>query len=522
MLVSTVGVYDGDYWCHGMYKKGNKIDSFCSKLTNWSKSEDEAKADTERLKGNPIKVAQAIGIDVSRIEGYYSHIELGIEYPEDVSSFEMVLDQEQLIQFIKNLYGYDPAINRRIEYLLSAEDPKMLASEFRKKITALKRQKRFVDYFESRAFGREIETLANDIFDQLVPLSAELAVDLLEKLMATAPNSLERSDDSNGDVGFAYQNITMLWLEVATRVAKPEKFWMKKIKALIDSDRYGVLDQLLPNANMLLSNTSLRELAAYYDKPVGRSELGWLDTKASANVQSVAEALGDLELFERSVLKRSSKPNSLQLHILVEFSLDHGYTERALEWLADEVIDEPDWLRFRVQTYQQLNQPKLLPNACTRLLTAEPSAKHLQIAIKACPDRIAKWQKLALKLRDMLEVADQIALQLAVDKPEAALRFAVKNYENLQECHYRALTDLLKQVPDDYPLLKVVLLRVLLLDLLNRGFNKAYPHGARYLKALRTLDNKITSYRSLESHQQLEDFLLQKHGKKRSFWALIN
>ena len=92
MLVSTVGVYDGDYWCHGMYKKGNKIDSFCSKLTNWSKSEDEAKADTERLKGNPIKVAQAIGIDVSRIEGYYSHIELGIEYPEDVSSFEMVLD----------------------------------------------------------------------------------------------------------------------------------------------------------------------------------------------------------------------------------------------------------------------------------------------------------------------------------------------------------------------------------------------------------------------------------------------
>ena len=63
------------------------------------------------------------------------------------------LDKEQLIQFIKNLYGYDPAINHRIDCLLSAENPKLLASEFRKKITALKRQKRFVDYFEYRAFG---------------------------------------------------------------------------------------------------------------------------------------------------------------------------------------------------------------------------------------------------------------------------------------------------------------------------------------------------------------------------------
>lgn len=120
MLVSTIGVYDGDYWCHGMYKSGEKIDSFCSIPTYWSNSKEQAKSDSERLKGNPKRVAKEFSIEPAKIEGYYTHLELGkdyskvhqddefkvnnfwvftdfwdelgINYPEDVSGFEIMLD----------------------------------------------------------------------------------------------------------------------------------------------------------------------------------------------------------------------------------------------------------------------------------------------------------------------------------------------------------------------------------------------------------------------------------------------
>ncbi len=120
LLVSTVGVYDGDYWCHHMYRNGEQIDLFCSVPTYWAETEEEAKSSAQRLQGSPERVAKAVGVSASAIEGYYTHInfekeysrvhsndattvdnfwvftdfweKIGIEYPTDISNYSVTID----------------------------------------------------------------------------------------------------------------------------------------------------------------------------------------------------------------------------------------------------------------------------------------------------------------------------------------------------------------------------------------------------------------------------------------------
>lgn len=63
-------------------------------------------------------------------------------------------------------------------------EPKKLVALFKKSISALNRRTAFISYGESYAYrGGALKQLANDIMKQVMPISADLAVDLLEKLL---------------------------------------------------------------------------------------------------------------------------------------------------------------------------------------------------------------------------------------------------------------------------------------------------------------------------------------------------
>jgi len=117
-----------------------------------------------------------------------------------------------------------------------------LAALFKKQIASLNRRKAFVSYSESYELGTEVEQLSWDIFNDLLPLSADLAVDLYEKLLATGVNSLQRCDDPDGYVGGAYQDIILLWLRAAKQSSKTGKHWIKKIKTFKDENDYSLLE----------------------------------------------------------------------------------------------------------------------------------------------------------------------------------------------------------------------------------------------------------------------------------------
>ncbi len=54
--------------------------------------------------------------------------------------------------------------------------------------------------------------------------------------------------------------------------------------------------------------------------------------------------------------------------------------------------------------------------------------------------------------------------------------------------------------------------------LLERGFSKAYHHGASYLKKLDKLAARIDDWRDFPPHDTYKENLRVQHGRKYRFW----
>jgi hypothetical protein len=71
----------------------------------------------------------------------------------------------------------------------------------------------------------------------------------------------------------------------------------------------------------------------------------------------------------------------------------------------------------------------------------------------------------------------------------------------------------------EHPAAAWVLYRALLLDILDRKQTKAYQHAADYLAMTTELAERANL---AEKQQELLLYLRDKHGRKYSFWNLVN
>jgi len=78
-LVSTVHVYDGDYWAHGLFEQGCLLDQFCSQPDYFAEDSETANLMKVKWQGDPETIASRFQIPVDAICGYLSHLPL----PED-------------------------------------------------------------------------------------------------------------------------------------------------------------------------------------------------------------------------------------------------------------------------------------------------------------------------------------------------------------------------------------------------------------------------------------------------------
>lgn len=445
------------------------------------------------------------------------------------------LDKDVLADFIASLHGaIDKSIDQRIERLLLIEDSDALTKSLQKQITSLKRGRKFYDYYETDGFGDEIQQLLAEIEQHILPKSPERAFALLDAFLNTAANSLERCDDSNGYVGGLYQQACLLWLQAAKRSPAPPEGWLERVKRMAANNDYAVFDPLLPNAHLLLSNDQLRQLAFYYETGLrkaldqGADDLRYLSWKV--NLLAIAEALKDTDLYRRAVLLASPQPNPIQLEDLAQFYMRCEDYQGALQWLTepwpttawrDENIER---LSLLAQCHQALNKPQQRLEALRSRLKLSPTFENLQALIPlVTKDEATRLRQQAIDLvMQKNSVTAKLELLLRLEEFELAREIVVADQEELSQCHYATLTRLLELTPAEAIHVRIVLLRCLLDDILNRGKSQAYRHAAVYLKALRTLDQQKPEYAPLISHADYEQQLREQHGRKRSFWPLVD
>jgi len=445
-----------------------------------------------------------------------------------------LLDSVVLASFIASLYGEDEFLDTRIERLLLKNDTSTLIKTLKKKIKSLGINTYYYSYYQTRELANEVRQLQMDIENNILPGSPDQAFHLVNELLDTAENSVNRCDDSDGSVGDVYQDICLLWLKAASQSSVPATGWLPVVRQLADINDYGVLDLLLPNANLLLSEEELRQLAAYYEEGLRSSlkkktdesrDISW-----SVNLQGVAKALKNPAIYIQATLLVSPSPNHMQMESMVEFSLRCGDYDEAMKCLEKDWGDhgwkKPNAIRLSLlaDCYQGLNQPDKRLATLSELMDVEPTFENFQKIQPLVSEEDARQlrEKLIVAVLKESELDDQLGPLLKLNEYSKAEKLAIKGVNEIAEWHYTQLLSLLDEVPEHGHILRILLLRSLADDILDGGRNQAYHHAASYLHQLDKLDKEVNNYSSLPTHTDYMERVKAKHKRKSSFWPQYN
>jgi hypothetical protein len=286
---------------------------------------------------------------------------------------------------------------------------------------------------------------------------------------------------------------------------------------------------------MLLSEEQLKQLARRYEGEIRQAQKKHVE-KGRTNMESlsgrvalgsIAKALKDPVLYERSVIIDSPQPNDLQKIDIIAVYIEFNQLDKALYWLNTDWGSrfESDRLQLLEKVYEKNGDTEQLRHTRQQIYQLEPSYTHLFRYIEILDEEEKNTVKQqAIKQAEQggnITISADLLLQLGETK--RAQQMLISRYQELTDCYYQHLIKLVKQFEkSDCLLATTACYRVLLEDILNRGNSKAYTHAARYFKKLQLIADEINNFEPLIEHSGFIDQLKNDHGRKFSFWKRVS
>ena len=453
---------------------------------------------------------------------------------DDIKQKLSDLDSDILKDFVLELYIQQPDLKQQIETLVLINDPKEFAKAINKRIQSVKRGRKFISYRDGYDFARNLESILADIERGLLDSSPKHAFDLADKFLATADKVLERCDDSAGDISGVYRDSVLIWLNAAKNWNTDKINWLERVYEMFNQNEYGVLDDLLPNSHLLLSQEQLKQLAWRFESelrqaiknPAENDNYNWAASRCEIGLRSMAEALSDSFLYEKATLIRTANPNELQMKSLIKMHLKHEQTEQALKWLNKPWSNRfaSDRLELLEEAYQQNGDNEALKKIRYDyyLLNRDyfTFKRYLEMLEGSEIDKVlSEAINYAIKGNNLLT---DIKLLIQLNEIGKADDLLLSNVDQLDNCFYDDILDVVKLFEQhSYWLDASVCYRALLSDILLKARSKAYSHAAKYFKKIVQLDTEITDYKNIEALHEFIENLKVKHGKKYSFWNRV-
>ena len=441
------------------------------------------------------------------------------------------VDRDQLASLITQLADEDNGIRDRAEALALRGDPMAHADALRQRLERWKRGRHFISYGESTTFGRQLDTWLDELEGELLAVNPEVTLKLVDAFIRSDRRIFDRADDSNGLIGDAYRRACGLWLRAAARLgASPT--WVDRLHDLHADNGYGVRDALLDDAGTVLSELELRRLANIYEQEF-RTEAKrttgdpYCSLAPAAAMGQVARAAGDAELYERSVRLHSPQPNTLQALEIAKQYVRFGPVDKAVPWLtgAAESGRDVDRLALLAEAYEKLGDRSRLLEVRRQLWENTLSAEALREYITLLPpsERDEARRHAVERASHSDDVIMGTSLLLSLGESASAEALAWRLRDRLIDAYYTHLINLTKQFEAaDRALGAVLCLRALTDQILMAGRTKTYRYAKRYLDRLTALDSRVSDYREVPDHRGYLEDLRETHGRKRSFWKLVD
>ncbi|PIQ63853.1 MAG: hypothetical protein COV99_00405 [Bacteroidetes bacterium CG12_big_fil_rev_8_21_14_0_65_60_17] len=399
--------------------------------------------------------------------------------------------------------------------------------EFASGVAGLKRRTRFTPYRESFHLARKLDALLDCLSG--VELSPEDGVLRILEFFRTDEGVFGTSDDSAGVMGDVYRHRACdMLVEYASKC--PDKLFLADavLDLIREGDNYRIRHIALGVVGRFLSRREMVYLIEHFEGPAEGS-----DRSGFVCAHTVALQLGDPLILER--VHRSQGKN-LPVYALEEISrawFNSNDPETALSWL-DRV---PDGVAFRSKERQALRTDiyEALGRLDERdaLLWAAFRSARSAGRFEALLERVGvenvdeRRTLLAAEVGHVLassrfRLSDLVFLMDTEHIREAA-RWCYEVRDEIGGHAYLTLPKLASLFSGEGEFLAATILwRALLDDLLGSGRTRAYGHGARYLKQLRACATSIQDWKALSTHDEYEAALMERHGRKSSFWRRLD
>ncbi len=470
------------------------------------------------------------------------------------------LSQQRLIALILEEVSQSAAFKKRVSAALAAlQGPETVAAMIDRRLAALEKARGFIDWQKRRAFAADLDATLATISSDLKPLDADMALDRLLRFLCTADTTLERVDDSSGQVHGVYEAASEAAAGLAASLppAAATRFATRALGNL-ERDGYGLVSALLVDLLPKLSadalapiDDALAEALAALPAPAKKSgaaassekvwEQRYHRLRLNRLRQVIADARGDADAF--IALELAMSPERPDLAAVAERLLEAGRPDEALDWIRRKqkrgmvVVTREDLLRGGFDPAAPDREREAVEIRILDALDRKDEAQRL------------RWARFETDLdpqalRDYLarlpDFEDEEALERAFahaasrKDPHGGLYFLVR-WPNLDRAArlvldrreawsgrvWELLAPAAEALEPDHPLAASILYRALIDDILERGRSPAYGHGARHLQILGELAEEFAPGDLTPSHGEYVARLRKAHGRKSGFWAQV-
>jgi len=464
------------------------------------------------------------------------------------------LGAERLAELLIEISAGDAAIKRRLRLeLAGAASPQDVAREVRKRLATIARSRSFVDWQTRKALVDDLETQRRAIVEKIAPQDPAEALDLMWRFTELAEPVFDRCDDSSGTViGVFHRGCADLAALAAA--ARPDPTALAdRVFAAVEDNGYGQYDDLIPLLAPALGAGGLDHLKAGIGElarmPVEarpdaeRRKIGWAssgpiyaeeiarnrrDTTVKLALEAIADAQGDVDAF---IAQKSGKAKTVPT-VAAEIArrlLDAGRAPEAWAAINAAATDRGghipfEWQETRLAVMEALGMTEEAQAFRWGCLEQFLDASHLRDYLKRLPDfEDVEAEERALGFVHASPRFHE-ALWFLVHWPDLdrAADLVVTRTKELDGDLYHILVPAAEALDAKHPLAATLVRRALIDFSLGAARSGRYRHAARHLLECRSLAGQIDDFGAFETHEAYRARLKAEHGRRTSFWSLLD
>jgi hypothetical protein len=430
---------------------------------------------------------------------------------------------DALADALLNLAVHSEEADDLIEQMIAT--PKENVQRFKKKLSGLKRRKRFIGWRESAGFSRELEMLLQDLKSGVDdPLTG---VELVAAFYEADNTIFEMCDDSSGNIGDVFRyDAKELFVDYSSRCKDKEKV-ADIILKVNQKDNYGIRDTLIDCAGECLPEEVIRTMIDRLQKRADKEKDEYGKRHHLMLIESLGRQIRDAELFEKTRIASWGKLSNVALIDIARVYLESGDIETAHSRLKKIPEGETFQAYERDKLLEEIYQKQGDSEKLTELLYQKFRDHHSTNTLQALLDVIGhdKREEVVVDEVEQILKTDRLRLShaeflISIGKIDEAEEYFLKRADQLNGNQYGSLLSLAEAMETENRYLVTSLIyRSLLISILERCYTKAYPHGIRYLKKLDKLATSVADWKDFNHHETFKEQIIEAHGRKRSFWS---